>query len=60
MIRIPESLDKNHGIKNIYSTMKDVPSIIFDVLDEERMRLEEAQNRFGDYYLTAIFYLKIY
>ncbi|HEC87395.1 MAG TPA: phosphoenolpyruvate carboxykinase (GTP) [Thermoplasmatales archaeon] len=50
MIRVPESLAKIERIKKIYySQVKDTPEIVFKVLEEERKRLEEAQNKYGDY-----------
>ena len=49
MIRIPENLNKNQRIRRIYENMKDVSTVVFDVLDEEKERLIEAERRYGDY-----------
>lgn len=47
-IRVKENLAKIDRIERIYRTIKDVPEIIFKVLDEERKRLLEVQ-KIGDY-----------
>jgi phosphoenolpyruvate carboxykinase (GTP) len=50
MVRVPESLAKIDRIKEVYQTkVKDTPKILFDVLEEQRKRLLEAQKKFGDY-----------
>lgn len=50
MVRVPESLAKIDRIKEVYETkVKDTPKVLFDVLEEQRKRLLEAQKKFGDY-----------
>ena len=50
MIRVPESLAKIDRVKNIYQTrVPDTPSKVFDVLEEQRKRLNQAREKYGDY-----------
>ncbi|MQY59204.1 MAG: phosphoenolpyruvate carboxykinase (GTP) [Clostridia bacterium] len=50
MIRIPENLAKIGRIKRIYQTqVSDTPKIVFEVLDEQRQRLNRAREKYGDY-----------
>jgi phosphoenolpyruvate carboxykinase (GTP) len=49
-VRVPESLAKIDRIKGIYETkVNDTPKILFDVLEEQRKRLLDAQKKHGDY-----------
>ena len=49
-LRVNENIAKIDRIKDIYKTqVPDVPPIMFRILDEERKRLEEAKERYGDY-----------
>lgn len=48
-IRIPENLAKIDRIKRIYEEIDDTPSIVFQVLEEERKRLEETRTKHGEY-----------
>ena len=49
-IRIPENLAKIDRIKRIYETqVSDTPKIVFEVLDEQRQRLNRARKKYGDY-----------
>ncbi len=49
-IRVPENLAKIERIKKIYETrVKDTPKIVFEVLEQEKDRLMEAQRKYGDY-----------
>jgi len=49
-VRIPENLAKIDRIKEIYQTkVNDTPQVLFDVLEEQRKRLLEAQKKHGDY-----------
>ena len=49
-IRIPENLAKIDRIIEIYKTrVVDTPQIVFDVLEEQKKRLEGAQVKYGDY-----------
>ncbi|ASI99817.1 phosphoenolpyruvate carboxykinase (GTP) [Thermococcus celer] len=49
-IRVPELLAKIERIERIYrEQVKDVPGELFEVLEEERRRLLEARERYGDY-----------
>jgi phosphoenolpyruvate carboxykinase (GTP) len=50
MVRVPESLAKIDRIKEVYETkVKDTPKLLFDVLEEQRKRLLNAQKEHGDY-----------
>jgi len=50
MVRVPENLAKIGRIKEVYQTkVKDTPKILFDVLEEQRKRLLDAQKKHGDY-----------
>ena len=56
MLRIPENLAKIERIKKIYETqVADSPKIIFKVLDEQKKRLLEAKEKYGDYVLVEKF-----
>jgi len=49
-LRVPENLAKIDRIVNIYrSRVPDTPQVLFKVLEEQRKRLEEARERYGDY-----------
>ena len=49
-VRVPESLAKIDRIKEVYETkVTDTPKILFDVMEEQRKRLLEAQKTHGDY-----------
>jgi phosphoenolpyruvate carboxykinase (GTP) len=49
-IRAPENLAKIDRIKKIYeTTVAEPPPILFQVLEEERQRLLEAQGKYGAY-----------
>ncbi|UCC11416.1 MAG: phosphoenolpyruvate carboxykinase (GTP) [candidate division WOR-3 bacterium] len=49
-VRVPENLAKINRIKEVYETkVTDTPKILFDVLEEQRKRLLEAQKTHGDY-----------
>lgn len=51
-IKVKENLEKIERIKNIYkSNIKDAPQILFQILDEQKIRLIEAQKKYGDYIL---------
>jgi phosphoenolpyruvate carboxykinase (GTP) len=50
MVRIPENLMKIKRLITIYKTrVLDTPPIVFTVLDEQKARLEEAQQQFTEY-----------
>ncbi len=50
MVRVPESLAKIDRVKNIYQTrVPDTPGKVFDALEEQRKRLEQAREKYGDY-----------
>jgi len=50
MIKIPENLAKIDRIKRIYhAQVSDTPKIVFEVLDEQRHRLNRAGEKYGDY-----------
>ncbi|UCD19355.1 MAG: phosphoenolpyruvate carboxykinase (GTP), partial [candidate division WOR-3 bacterium] len=49
-VRVPENLAKLDRIKEIYETkVSDTPRILFDVLEDQRKRLLDAQKKHGDY-----------
>ncbi len=49
-VRVPESLAKINRIKEIYETkVNDTPKMLFDILEEQRKRLLDAQKKHGDY-----------
>jgi len=49
-LRIPENLKKLDRIEHLYRTqVADTPRIVFDVLAQQRTRLEEAREKHGDY-----------
>ena len=48
-IRVPELFDKIDRITKVYKeTVDDTPQILFETLEDQRKRLSEAQNKFGD------------
>lgn len=50
MIRIPENLAKIDRVKKIYETqVSDTPRIVFDILEEQRQRLNKAREKYGEY-----------
>jgi phosphoenolpyruvate carboxykinase (GTP) len=52
MLRIPESLAKIERIKKIYENkaqIPDTPEVLFRVLEEQKVRLMQAKEKFGDY-----------
>lgn len=56
MIRVPENLAKIERIREIYRRdIPDAPEIIFHLLDQQKRRLEEARERYGDYITPARF-----
>ena len=47
--RVPELLEKINRIKKTYKdTVTDTPKVLFDVLEEQRLRLLDAQTKLGD------------
>ena len=49
-IRIPESLAKIDRLTDIYKVrVSDTPEIVFEVLEEQKKRLEKARSEHGDY-----------
>jgi phosphoenolpyruvate carboxykinase (GTP) len=49
-IRIGENLDRLQRVENYHSqNVPDAPPELFNVLAEQRQRLEEAQKKYGDY-----------
>ena len=48
-IRVPELLAKIDRIEEIYGKLDNVPEELFQVLEEERKRLLEAREKYGDY-----------
>ncbi len=49
-LRIPELLAKVTRMDDVYSSkVSDTPKVLFDELDEQKKRLEDARRKFGDY-----------
>jgi phosphoenolpyruvate carboxykinase (GTP) len=48
-IRIPENLRKIERIEKIFREAPKTPQIFFEVMEEQKKRLAEAQQKFGDY-----------
>ena len=49
-LRVPENLAKIERLNEIYQTrVLDTPQIVFEVLEEQRKRLDEAKMKLGDY-----------
>ena len=49
-IRVPEKLDKIDRVIDTFETQfPNMPKIVFDVIEEQRQRLEEAREKYGDY-----------
>ncbi|KON30947.1 phosphoenolpyruvate carboxykinase [miscellaneous Crenarchaeota group-1 archaeon SG8-32-3] len=49
-IRVPENLAKIQRVQRFYQeNVTDTPGALFDILDQQRKRLVEAKERFGDY-----------
>jgi phosphoenolpyruvate carboxykinase (GTP) len=55
-IRVRENLAKIERVKDFYhQRVSDVPNELFEVLEKQRKRLIEAQERFGDYISPQVF-----
>lgn len=48
-VRIPENLKKIDRIRNIYDKVPEIPWVLFEELDAQQRRLEEAHTKFGNY-----------
>jgi phosphoenolpyruvate carboxykinase (GTP) len=49
-IRVPENLAKIERVQRFYQeNVSDTPAELFEILDQQRQRLVEARERFGDY-----------
>jgi len=49
-IRVPENLAKIERVQRFYQeNVSDTPAELFEILDQQRRRLVEAKERFGDY-----------
>jgi phosphoenolpyruvate carboxykinase (GTP) len=56
-VRIRGNLAKIERISNIYRMrVLDTPPILFEVMDAQKRRLQEAQVRYGDYILPQMFF----
>ncbi len=54
--RVPELLDKIDRITTVYKdTVDDTPQVLFDLLDEQRIRLVDAQREHDDCIMASIF-----
>lgn len=49
MVRVPQHLAKIERIWKIYEGIPDTPSLLFQILSEERERLKKARDKYGDY-----------
>ncbi|MDP8234187.1 MAG: phosphoenolpyruvate carboxykinase (GTP) [Candidatus Saelkia tenebricola] len=47
-IRCSQNLEKIQRIKNIYHGFKDVPEVVFEILDVQKVKIEKAAGEFGD------------
>lgn len=47
--RIPENLAKIERITKIYKTIKEVPEVLFKILEEQKDRIAQAKDKHGDY-----------
>jgi phosphoenolpyruvate carboxykinase (GTP) len=55
-IRVPENLAKIQRVQRFYQeNVSDTPAELFEILDQQRQRLVEARERFGDYILPESF-----
>jgi phosphoenolpyruvate carboxykinase (GTP) len=53
---VPELLEKIDRITKIYKeTVDDTPQVLFDLLEEQRTRLVDAQDELGDYIMASTF-----
>jgi len=48
-LRVPEYLAKMERVEQIYRKMSDAPEVLFKVVGEQKRRLKEAREKFGDY-----------
>jgi phosphoenolpyruvate carboxykinase (GTP) len=48
-VRVKQHLDKIERIWRIYAEIPDTPALFFSILKEEKQRLVNARNRFGDF-----------
>ena len=49
-ISIPENLAKLDRVEKIYKEkVSDTPNVLFDIFEQVRSRLKDAQNKHGDY-----------
>jgi phosphoenolpyruvate carboxykinase (GTP) len=49
-LRVPENLAKIERVQRFYQeNVSDTPAELFEILDQQRQRLVEAKERFGDY-----------
>jgi phosphoenolpyruvate carboxykinase (GTP) len=48
-IRVPENLAKIERVIHFWQQEENAPKEIFDVLEQQKERLLEAQKKFGDY-----------
>ena len=55
-IRVKENLEKIDRIEKIYrETVPDAPPVVFEVLNAQRQRLQDARKKYGDYILPEQF-----
>jgi len=48
-VRIPQHLAKIERIWKIYESIPDTPRVVFDVLRDQKSRLKQYRDRYGDY-----------
>jgi len=54
-LRVPEWIKKIERIEHIYKKIADIPSVLFQTLEEQRKRLEKAKEEYGDFISPLIF-----
>jgi len=54
-LRIPELIKKNERIEHIYKKISNIPPVLFQILEEQRKRLEKTKSKYGEYISPLIF-----
>ena len=52
---IPELLNKIDRIEHIYKKISNVPPLLFEVLEQQKQRLQETKAKFGEYISPFVF-----
>ena len=48
-LRVPQNLSKIERITSIYKNTENIPGTVLEILLQQKRRLQEAQNKFGDF-----------